>query len=145
MSELLLSKDSRRYERFQPQGGRDIRTREQDGRRNHGKTGAGSDRVHQVSERRSCARGPAALDQGVAGRFRQAARLRQLHGATFGLAQIRSLLLVALAAFATGCSHKATVVEVPPAPPAQQTTPAGTPPKQSGQSHPPAPAPEALD
>jgi rare lipoprotein A len=49
----------------------------------------------------------------------------------------RSFPLLAVILLLTGCSHKRVSVSVPPAPPAQQRTPAGTPPVEANKSEQP--------
>ena len=139
MFEHFCCEGSKGYERFQPQSRKGVRTRQQDGGRNYGTAGEGSRRIHQVFERRSGAGGQAALDQGVAGSGEEAGRVRNLHGAAFGLAQVRLLgLLFTILFFLSACSHKPVTVAVPPAPSPQEKTtqkpPAGTPPAESAGS-----------
>src|SRR6266567_3307167 len=117
----LWNEDSEHYERFQPQGRRYVRTREQDGGRDHRTAGEGSCRVHQIPQRRSSTGGPAALDQGHPHGCGKAARIGELHRTAFADPQVKvPLLLVALVLLLSGCGHKQVTVAVPPAPPIGQ-------------------------
>src|SRR5437667_9284600 len=138
MSENFWHEDRNRYERFQPQGRRDVRTCEQDRRRNHRTPGEGGRGIHQILEPGSGAGCPSALDQGSTRRGPEAARIGKLYGAAFASAQVKVLgLLLPVVLLLAGCGHKPVTVAVPPAPPAEQKTPAGTPPAESGEATPP--------
>src|SRR6266404_4653158 len=127
----LLYGDSESHERFQPQGGRDVCACKQKGWRDHRAHREGSDRAHQILERRSGPGGTAAFDAGTSRCGRQAARLGELHGPADNCPQMKLPALLAFVFLLTGCGHKPVTVATPPTPSIQQKVPAGTPPAES--------------
>src|SRR5208283_5561305 len=141
VTSFTLSRIEEHYERrLQPQGGRRIGARQQD-RRRGGRTHRERDpRVHQIPERRSCARGAAALEQSSADGQRKAHRVGRLYGEARSVCsetglrrstlsgfeslgskvtfRVTMMLIVLLALLlASACGHpKQARVAVPPAP-----------------------------
>src|SRR5580704_17590157 len=139
------------HERLQPQGGRRVGARQQDGRRGCRTDRERDPRIHQVSQRRGRSRRAPALDQGPAHRECKAHRTGRLSRtakrATKSFAKVKlrpaafvantvilTLLLMLLLLLA-GCGHpKQARVNVPP-PPAATAEPSAT---ESPATSPPA-------